>query len=93
MVMSRTLRASLGGLSTHAKYGSDFIAARARRGFDARFERQARENAARDLSPEELRKAAEQLKRKHFKELAHRSAEARRARSAMKSTVRTKAAA
>jgi len=78
MVMSRSLRSSLGGLSTHAKYGSDFIAARARSGFDARFEREVDPLGA--LDPEDRRKRAEIAKRAYFKRLAYKSAQARRAR-------------
>jgi len=73
----RHLAARIGGLSLHIHGDSDEIAARARRGFDKRFE-----NEALDLDPtltgERLRKQVERLRRLYFTRLAAKSASARR---------------
>lgn len=51
----------------------------ARQAFAGRFEREARERFG-DLEPAELARRAEHLRKAHFKRLALRSAQARRAR-------------
>lgn len=73
----RQMRARIGGHTVQAKYGSDFIAARARRGLVAKFEREAREQYP-NLSESELAQRAEQLRKAYYARLALRSAVARR---------------
>jgi hypothetical protein len=65
----------VGGLTTVARHGPDAIAARARDGLWARFEREADPDGA--LAPEERRRRALLRQRRYYAALAIRSARAR----------------
>lgn len=82
---SMALRGRLGGLTTHARHSSDELLAPARRGFYARFERQARDEATAagetDLAEAEIARRAQCLFRAHMARLALASHSARKARS------------
>lgn len=73
----------IGGLTRVARYDPQTLTRDARRGFDARFEREVR---AADpdglLSDIEVSRRAEALKRAHMARLAMRSAQVRRKRGA-----------
>jgi hypothetical protein len=69
------LRGRVGGLTTHAKHSSDEIAARARAGFNARFEREVDPDGTLPV-PERARRA-EYARKAHFARLALASARAR----------------
>jgi hypothetical protein len=58
----------MGGLTTHARHSSRDIAARARSGFLARFERQVPDTIT---DPAERAKAAKRLMRVHMTRLSH----------------------
>ncbi|MCC7364851.1 MAG: hypothetical protein IT303_10815 [Dehalococcoidia bacterium] len=71
----------IGGLTTHATSDSSAIAARARAGLTARFEREVREHAVEKgevLSDSELARRIEMTRRVYYARLALKSAEARR---------------
>jgi len=77
----RALWGRIGGLRAHGLHGSPFMLAAARRGYRSRFEREAREAAARageNLTATELEIRAERLLRSWMLELAARSAAARK---------------
>jgi hypothetical protein len=71
----RTLHARLAGHALHAKYGSDAIAARARKGFMAKFEREVDPDGV--LPEAERQKRAEHAMKSHMQRLALKSARAR----------------
>lgn len=73
--MSRELGRRVGGLTVQARYGGE-VAARARRGLAARFEREADPDGA--LPAEERQRRAALLMRAHMLRLSERSAAARR---------------
>jgi len=76
-------RGHLGGLATHARYGTDTVVGRALAGKRARFVRLALEAPdAETLTPAELEAAADRLERQAMLALAQRSAAVRRARKA-----------
>jgi type IV secretory pathway TrbL component len=64
----RRAQARVGGLAVHVKYGSDVIAARARAGFRARFEREA--DPTGELPASERSARATLLMRLHMARLA-----------------------
>lgn len=68
-------RGRIGGLVTHARHNSSEIAARARQGFDARFEREVDPDGL--LAPEERARRADFARRAHFARLGLQSAQAR----------------
>ena len=70
------MRAKQGGLSCHAKNDSRAIAARARRGFLARFEREVDPDGV--LTPEERERRAKLAMRAHMAGLALKSSRARK---------------
>ena len=74
----RKLAARIGGLSRQLKGDPDAIAARARRGLDEKFRREADPDGV--LPPRELERKVEIRKRLYYAQLARRSAEARRTR-------------
>ena len=74
----RRLAAKIGGLSLHLYGDSDAIAARARRGLEAKFLREVDPDGL--LPPGLLERKLKIAKRLYFARLAHRSAKARRAR-------------
>lgn len=76
----RTLRSRLAAHTLHAHGDSNAIAARARAGFLARFEREVDPDGV--LSEAERAKRAEHARRAYFARLALKSARARRARKA-----------
>lgn len=66
----------------HATHDSKAIAANARKGFNARFEREARAGDPDGLlSDTEISRRAELLRKAHFLRLALKSAQSRRKRS------------
>ena len=70
------LKGRVGGLATIVRYGSDAIAARARAGLRARFEREADPNG--DLPIAERQRRADLVQRAYYARLALQSAQARR---------------
>lgn len=71
----------VGGLTTHSRHDSNAIAANARTGLEARFEREVVEHAAAQgetLTPGELARRAECARRAFYARLALKSALARR---------------
>lgn len=72
----RVLRARLGGYARAAKYDGKEMTAPARRGFDARFEREVDPNN--ELPPAERARRAEAARKAYFTRLALRSAQSRR---------------
>ena len=72
----RALRARKAGLTTHARHDSKEIAARARKGFLARFEREVDPDCT--LLPEERERRAKLARRAHMAGLALKSSQARR---------------
>jgi hypothetical protein len=79
----KILAGRIGGLALHGSHNSDEIAARARRGFYARFLREAEQAAqakGETLTAFELARRADYLRRAHMARLAMRSAMARRSR-------------
>lgn len=75
----RRVRARMGGHAVHAKHGSEAIAARARRGFMARFERQVDPDGT--LSPAERERRARHAMKAHMNAMALKSVRSRRERS------------
>lgn len=73
--MSRDVGRRVGGLTVQARYGGE-VAARARKGLRARFEREADPDGV--LSEAERQRRAALLFRAHMLRLAERSAAARR---------------
>ncbi len=71
----RRLRAKAAGLALHAKYGSDEISARARRGFYARFAAQVDPDGTMPAAERERR--AEAAMRAHMSSLSYRAARKR----------------
>ena len=71
----RTMRARKAGLTTHARHDSKVIAARARRGFLARFEREVDPDGL--LSEAERIRRAKLALRAHMAGLALKSSKAR----------------
>ena len=78
----RRLAARIAGLTLHAYGSSDEIAARARKGLETRFEREALEVDP-TLTGQTLERKVEQIKRLYFTRLAQRSAQARARRRVM----------
>lgn len=74
----RRLRARAGGLAVHAKYGSDYIAARARAGIIHHFERLVDPDGR--LDPDERRERAVQKRKAHMAALSLKASVARRKR-------------
>ena len=74
----RRLAARIGGLSRQLKGDPDAIAARARRGLEETFGREADPDGV--LNPRELDRQLSLSKRLHYARLAQKSAKARRAR-------------
>jgi len=70
MISNPTTRARIGAFALHAKYDSRQIAARATRGFLARFEREVDPDGL--LSPEERTRRAEYARRSYMTALAGR---------------------
>jgi hypothetical protein len=71
---------SIGGLKAHGLHGDRVMLSDARRGFWQRFERQAlaaAEEAGEKLTPSELVRRAERLRRSHMLTLSLRSAQVR----------------
>jgi len=66
----------IGAHVLHSRYDSRDIAARARRGLEAKFEREADPDGV--LSPEERRKRAYHLRQAHYARLSAMGAAARR---------------
>lgn len=64
----RKLAARIGGLSCHLRHGSDAIAARARRGLEAKFEREA--DPDNKLMPEERARRVTLIKRLYYSRIA-----------------------
>lgn len=75
----RTLRARMGAYAQHARHDTTQTTAAARAAFLARFEDQV--DPDRQLPPAERERRALAARRRHFAELAYRSARARRRRS------------
>jgi hypothetical protein len=69
------LKGRAGGLTTVSRHGPDAIAARARAGLWAKFEREADPDGT--LSPTERRRRAELCQRRYYAALALKSAQAR----------------
>ena len=69
----------IGAHMAHAKHGGEAMTRAARKGFMARFEREADPDGV--LPPEERARRAEHLKRAYFTGLALKRAENRRARA------------
>ncbi|MFN0145935.1 MAG: hypothetical protein ACKVT1_05445 [Dehalococcoidia bacterium] len=76
---AKSLAGRVGGLVVQARYGPDTIAARARAGFDQRFELEVDPDGL--LAPAERARRAGLAKRAYFARLAMKSAQARRQRS------------
>jgi hypothetical protein len=72
----RRLRARAGGLAVHAKYGSDFIAARARAGIIHHFEHKVDPEGR--LDPEERRERAILARKAHMASMSIKASQARR---------------
>lgn len=72
----RVLRARKAGLTTHARHDSKAIAARARNGFLARFEREVDPDG--QLPPEERLRRAKLARKAYMTGLALKSSQARR---------------
>ena len=82
----RVLRARLAAYTLHAKYDARETTAAARAAFMDRFEREVDPDG--QLSVEERQRRATAARKAYFTRLALRSAQARRARSAARSTGR-----
>jgi hypothetical protein len=75
----------VGGLTCHANHDSKAIAARARAGLDARFEREVAEYAAahgETLTPADIAARAEYARRAYFAKMTLERMAARRAKAA-----------
>lgn len=73
---SRAAAGRIGGHTTHARYGSDLIAARARRGLFAKFEREVDPDGV--LDPAERACRAEHAQKAFMQRIALKSAAKRR---------------
>lgn len=73
---SQALRGRIGGFVTHSRFDSNEIAARARRGFNKKFELEVDPDGL--LTETERSRRAEMARKAHFARLALRSANARR---------------
>lgn len=78
----RALAGRIGGYRRAAMYDSREMTAAARRGFDARFEREVDPDNV--LPPAERARRAEAARKAYFAALAHRSATVRKKRAARK---------
>lgn len=76
MASSNALRASIGGLTTVLRYGPDEVAARARAGLDARFEREVDPDGS--MEPAKRARLVELARTRYYRRLAFKSAEVRR---------------
>jgi hypothetical protein len=76
---SQALRGRIGGFVTHARYDSNEIAARARRGFNKKFELEVDPDGL--LSETERSRRAGMARKAYFARLALASANARRRKS------------